>query len=147
MFLQHIKQLHGLPNTIISDRGPQFVSGFWQQLCTRCRIWSQLSTAFHRETDGQTERVNAVLVQYPQAYIFHQQDNWSLWLPLAEFATNNHQSETTDITPFFANNSCLPFLNFDISEQWDLLENQDTQEHNTKLHGVHSLIQVEMSST
>jgi hypothetical protein len=64
---------------------------------------------------------------------------------LAEFASNNHQSETTSVTPFFANNVCHPHLNFDTTEQWDLLENQDAQEHTTKLQEIHSLIQAEMS--
>jgi hypothetical protein len=71
----------------------------------------------------------------------------SLWLSLAEFATNNHQSETTSITPFFTNNGCHPCLNFDITEQQDLLENHDAQEHVTMLEEIHSLSQAEISFT
>jgi hypothetical protein len=66
---------------------------------------------------------------------------------LAEFATNNHQSETTGVTPFFANNGCHPHLNFHITAQWNLLENHEVQEHATKLQEIHSLIQAEMSFT
>jgi hypothetical protein len=66
---------------------------------------------------------------------------------LAEFATNNHQSETTSITPFIANNGCHPRLNFDIMEQWDLLEKHDVQEHATKPQEIHSLIEAVMSFT
>jgi hypothetical protein len=77
--------------------------------------------------------------------VSHQQDNWSLWLPLAEFATNNHQSETSSVTPFFANNGYHPYLNFDITEQQDLLEHYDAQKYATKLQDIHSLIQAEMS--
>jgi hypothetical protein len=58
---------------------------------------------------------------------------------------NNHQSETTSITPIFTNNGCHPYSNFDIKEQQDLLENHNAQEHATKLQEIHSLIQAEMS--
>jgi hypothetical protein len=75
----------------------------------------------------------------------HPQDNWSHWLPLAEFTTNNHQSKTTTITPFLANNNCHPRLNFDIMEQQGLLENRDTQEHATMLQETHLFVQAEMS--
>jgi hypothetical protein len=54
----------------------------------------------------------------------YQEDDWSLWLPFAEFATNNHLSETTSVTPFLATNGGHPPLNYDITEQ-DLLENYD----------------------
>jgi hypothetical protein len=90
MFLQYIWRLYGLPETIMSDCEMQFASNFWQQLCIRLGIQLRLSTTFHLETDGQMEHVNAVLEQYLSAYVFHQQDDWSLWLPLAEFTTNNH---------------------------------------------------------
>jgi hypothetical protein len=127
MFLEHIWWLHGLPDTIVTDCGMQFASGFWQQLCTRLGILLRLSTTFYPETDGQREHVTAVLEQYLQAYISHQQDTWSLWLPLTEFTTNNYESKTTSVTPFFANNGCHLCLNFDITEQRDLLENHDAR--------------------
>jgi hypothetical protein len=62
-----------------------------------------LSTTFHLETDGQMERTNAILEQYLRAYCNYQQDNWTQLLPIAEFCYNNTQSETTRVTPFFAN--------------------------------------------
>jgi hypothetical protein len=61
-----------------------------------------MSTAFHPETDGQTERFNAVMEQYLRSYVNYLQDDWSAWLPLAEFAANNHSSEATGLSPFFA---------------------------------------------
>jgi protein subunit release factor B len=64
---------------------------------------------------------------------------------LAEFATNYHQSETTSVIPFFANNGCHPYLNFDVTEQQDLLKNHDAQEHAMQLQEIHFLIQAEMS--
>jgi transposase InsO family protein len=55
LFLANIFRLHGLPDTIVSDRGPQFASRFWKHLCNSLKIEPHLSTAFHPETDGQTE--------------------------------------------------------------------------------------------
>jgi hypothetical protein len=62
-----------------------------------------LSTAFHPESDGQTDRINAILEQYLRAYCNYQQNNWKQLLPMAEFCYNNSQSETTKVSPFFAN--------------------------------------------
>ncbi len=75
LFLQHIWKLHGLPTTIMSDRGPQFVSEFWKHLNQLLEVRSLLSTAVHPQTDGQTERFNAVLEQYLQAYVSYLQDD------------------------------------------------------------------------
>ena len=58
LFLHYLFRLHGLPETIVSDRGPQFISSFWKYLTTSLGIKRKLSTAYHPQTDGQTERVN-----------------------------------------------------------------------------------------
>jgi hypothetical protein len=62
-----------------------------------------LSTAFHPEMDGQTERTNATLEQYLWAYCNYQQNNWKQLLPIVEFCYNNTKSESTGVTPFYAN--------------------------------------------
>jgi transposase InsO family protein len=63
LFIVHIFCLHGLPLTIISDQGPQFSVLFWKYLCHCLRIELQLSTTFHPQTNGQTERMNAIMEQ------------------------------------------------------------------------------------
>ena len=103
LFLRHVHRLHGLPRSIVSDRGPQFVSRLWSTLCSRLGIAVKLSTPYHPQTDGQTERANGVLEQYLRAYVNYLQDDWEEMLHLAEFAMNNQASETTGISPFFAN--------------------------------------------
>ena len=103
MFFHYVFKLHGLPNSIVSDRGTQFVAEFWRSLCQLLGIQARLSTAYHPESDGQTERFNAVAEQYLRAYINYQQDDWSRWLPLAEFSANNQDSATTKLSPFAAN--------------------------------------------
>lgn len=102
LFLHHVWKHHGLPRTIVSDRGSQFVSRLWQRICQRLGITTKLSTAYHPETDGQSENSNQYLEQYLRAYVNHLQDDWVNWLPMAEFAANNHQSATTKVTPFYA---------------------------------------------
>ena len=64
LYARNIFRLHGLPKTIISDRGTQFVADFWIALCKYLKIEAKLSTPYHPETDGQTERLNATLEQY-----------------------------------------------------------------------------------
>jgi transposase InsO family protein len=112
LFLQ-VWKLHGLPRTITSDRGSQFISTFWQCLIKRLGIKANLSTAFHPETDGQTERVNSIIEQYVRSYTNYQQDDWDDWLPLAEFVYNNATSESTKTSPFFAVYGQHPRLGFE----------------------------------
>jgi Integrase zinc binding domain len=102
-FIGRIYSLHGTPHNIISDRGTQFVSEFWQHLSDRLGIQLKHSSAFHPETDGQTERINAGVEQYLRAFMNFHQDDWVDWLPLAEFAANNAVSDTTGVSSFFAN--------------------------------------------
>ena len=98
----------GLPSTIVSDRGTQFVNDFWDELCKRLNITALLSTAYHPQTDGQTEIANAIMEQYLRVYCAYLQDDWAKWLPSANFAARNHHSESTQCTPFFANHGYHP---------------------------------------
>ena len=108
LFLNNIYKLHGLPNNIISDRGSIFTSSMWTELMKLLNIKLNLSTAFHPQSDGQTECVNQVLEQYLRIYCDYTQDNWYNLLPLAEFAYNNSQHTTTKISPFYANKGYHP---------------------------------------
>lgn len=113
LFLKHVWKLHGLPESIVSDRGSAFISEFWKELCARLRIDSRLSTAFHPETDGQTERKNGELEQYLRAFVSYQQDDWVEWLPMAEFCANNSRNESTGTSPFLANSGQHPRMGFE----------------------------------
>lgn len=110
VFVRRIYCLHGTPDNVISDRGTQFVSEFWHHLSERLGVRLKHSSSFHPETDGQTERVNSEVEQYLRAFMNFHQDNWVQWLPLAEFAANNVISETTGVSPFFANYGFNPRL-------------------------------------
>ena len=93
----------GLPKKVISDRGPQFVSNFMKELCLQLGIERNPSTAYHPQTDGQTEHVNQELEQYLRLYISHRQDDWAEWLSIAEFAYNNRKHASTGKSPFLIN--------------------------------------------
>jgi len=112
LFLREVVSLHVLPRTIVSDRGPQLASTFWGQICCWLGIDRRMSTAFHPQTDGQTERMNAGMEQYLRVFVNHQQDDLVHWLPLAEFAANNRVSESTKCTPFFAVQGADPRMSF-----------------------------------
>ena len=108
IFLKTVVSQHGLPGEIISDRDKLFASKFWQSLMSQLGANHKLSTAFHPQTDGQTERLNQTLEQYLRGYVNNQQDNWVELLPLAQFAYNSAKSETTQVSPFFANHGYEP---------------------------------------
>ncbi|MBW0465970.1 hypothetical protein O181_005685 [Austropuccinia psidii MF-1] len=100
-FIKNIFSKHGLPSSIVSDRGSLFVSSFWTNLCQKLNISRDLSTAYHPETDGKTERVNQILEHYPWMYFSYHQDYWKTWLPLAEFAYNSSDHSSTKQSLFF----------------------------------------------
>ena len=74
MFQDHIWKLHGLPESIISDRGVQFMVGMMRELNNLLGIQMKLSTAYHPQTDGQMERINQELEQYLRVFINHRQE-------------------------------------------------------------------------
>ncbi len=106
--MKQVFKLHGLPDKIISDRGSQFASHVLQEMYKVLGITVALSTAYHPQTDGQTERVNQDLETYLRLFCTHQQDDWSTWLHLAEFAYNNRHHSTIKTSPFYANNLTNP---------------------------------------
>lgn len=109
-FIANVYRLHGTPEHVVSDRGTQFVSAFWTELSRLLGITLNSSTAYHPETDGQTEIVNASIEQYLRAFCTFFQDDWAYHLSLGEFAANNHTSETTGLSPFFANYGFNPSM-------------------------------------
>jgi len=112
LFRDNVWKLHRLPESIILDRGPQFVAGLMRELNRMLGIESKLSTVFHLQTDGQTERVNQELEQYLRMFIDHRQEQWLEWLGTVEFAYNNKVYSSTQIIPFKANYRQNPRIGF-----------------------------------
>src|SRR4051812_49105804 len=103
IFLNTIFRHHGLPQVIVSDRDSKFTSNFWQALFKMLDTRLAMSTSFHPQTDGQTERTNRTLEQILRNYVSYKQDNWDQCLTMAEFAYNNAQQSSTKLSPFFLN--------------------------------------------
>lgn len=108
VFQQHIFRLHGIPKDIISDRGPVFNSKFWRAFTSGLGIKCNFSTAFHPQTDGQTERVNQTLEQYLRMFCSYEQNDWADLLATAEFTYNNTDHSSTNYSPFYANTGYHP---------------------------------------
>jgi len=117
LFRDNVWKLHRLPESVISDRGPQFAAGMTKELNKMLGIETKLSMAYHPETDGQMERTNQELEQYLRMYVNHRQNNWAEWLAIAEFAFNNKVYTATKMSPFQVNYGRELRMGFDIRKK------------------------------
>jgi len=113
LFWDYVWKLHGLPESIISDRGVQFVMGMMKELNNLLEIQTKLSTAYHPQMDGQTERINQELEQYLRVFIDHRQEQWPDWLGTVEFTYNNKVHTATKTSLFKANYGQDPKMGFE----------------------------------
>ena len=125
LFWDSIWKLHGLQGEVISDRGPQFMSNFMCGLSKILGIKVAASTAYHLQTNGQTEHVNQEVEQFLHLFINQRQDDWYDWLLIAEFAYNDRVHASTQTSPFMLDVGQNPQLGFEpIHEsQLESLEN------------------------
>lgn len=100
-FLRYVFKPYGIPEGIVSDRGSIFTSAFWRTFCHLLACKRRLSTAFHPQTDGQTERQNQNLEHYLRAFCHKDQLDWLYKLPLAEFTYNTAKHSATGETPAY----------------------------------------------
>jgi hypothetical protein len=98
-----VVKLHGVPESIVSDRDARFTSNFWKSLWQQLGTKLRMSTAFHPQSDGQTERANRTLEEGLRAYVNIHHDDWDNHLSLLEFAVNNSKSISTGQSPFSLN--------------------------------------------
>ena len=110
LFIDHVFRLHGLPEVIISDRDPRFTSKFWRHLFDLLGTDLRFSTAFHPQTDGQSERAIQTLENFLRPFVERDPRRWTQQLSLAEFAANNAVNVATGFTPFFLNSGNHPIL-------------------------------------
>jgi transposase InsO family protein len=144
LFLRDIFRLHGLSEVMVSDRGPQFASRFWARICTCLDVDRRMSTAFHPQTDGQTEIFNSAMEQYLRSYVSYQQDDWVGFLPMAEFAANNSTSETTRVSPFFACYGFDPKMTITVSQRVANPESINALEKMETMRKLHEHLRAEM---
>ncbi|WVZ58542.1 LOW QUALITY PROTEIN: hypothetical protein U9M48_008808 [Paspalum notatum var. saurae] len=99
-FFDIIVRLHGLPCSIISDRDPVFTSNFWIELLNLTGIKLKMSSAFHPQTDGQSEVTNRTIVIYLRCLAVDRPRSWLQWLPWAEYCYNTSYQSALHTTPF-----------------------------------------------
>lgn len=117
LYYTHIWRNHGAPQSITSDRGPQFISAFWDEFCKILGIRVKLSTAEHAQTDGQTEIMNQYLDQRLRPFCNFFQDDWSELLPAMDFAQAVLPHESTGLSPMEVETGHLPRMSYDWEER------------------------------
>ena len=103
IFAREVWKHHGLPADIVSDRTSRFTSAVWKEFLRLSDIRSHMSTVFHPQTDGQTERLNQTIETYLRAFVSKEQEDWVRLLPMAEFGYNNSTTAGNGMSPFYAN--------------------------------------------
>ena len=101
-FMESWVKHHGLPRAITSDRGTNWTSSFWKELCRLLGVTRRLSSGYHPQTDGGPERLNQDVQAYLRHYINHEQSDWKNWLPTAQLALNSRYHAGLGMSPFFA---------------------------------------------
>ena len=108
-FVDNVFRSHGLPTKIVSDRDARFTGNFMTEVTRILQIRQAMSTSFHPQTDGQTERTNRTLEDMLRHYVNPYQNDWDEFLPVVEFAVNNSWQASVQNTPFFLNYGQHPF--------------------------------------
>jgi hypothetical protein len=99
IYIARILSLHRIPKTTVSDRGPQFVSKFWEELHKSLGTKLLHSSAYHPQTSGQTKRVNQILEDMMRSCVLEFPQKWDDCLPLTEFSYNNSNQESIKMAP------------------------------------------------
>jgi hypothetical protein len=117
---ENIFKSHGMPRTFLSDRDPRFTSNLFKEICRLLKCKQAMSSAFHPQTDGQTERINRAVEEMLRHYTGPRQDDWDKWLFAAEFAINNAYQESIQSTPFFLNTGQHPLSPTEVHSSSDV---------------------------
>ena len=110
LWLDNIVKLHGLPDSVVSDRDPRFVSRFWSELHRLIGVKLLKSTAYHPQTDGASERAVRTVSQILRSVVSADQSDWAQRIPMVEFAMNSAVSATTGFAPFEVNYGWTPTM-------------------------------------
>ncbi|KAL0151606.1 hypothetical protein M9458_053089 [Cirrhinus mrigala] len=100
ILLHQVFRFYGLPEDIVSDRGPQFTSRVWRAFCSQLNINVSLTSGYHPQSNGQVERLNQELTKFLRAYCYLKQSDWSDYIVWAEYAQNSLKKPSTQLTPF-----------------------------------------------
>ena len=110
LLVSHVVRLHGIPQNIVSDRGPQFTSGVWRAFCRGIGDTVSLSSGYHPQTNGQAELANQALEATLRCVTTSNPASWSLHLPWVEYSLNTMVSAATGLSPFLCSLGYQPPL-------------------------------------
>lgn len=102
LYVDKVFRYRGMPRSILSDRGPQFISKLWKRFFELLGCDRKLTSGYRAEPNGGSEVTNQIIEQYLRIFCNYQQDNWNSLLPLLEFAYNNSENAVTKQSPFYA---------------------------------------------
>jgi len=108
LFIDNVFRRFGMPTSIVSDRDPRFTGHFWKCFMSLLGTQLNMSTAYHPQSDGQTERANRTVEDMLRGFVCPRQDDWCRYLSLVEFAYNNSQQASSLHSPFFLNHGRHP---------------------------------------
>ena len=129
LYTKHVFPHYGIPREIITDRDPRFTSSFTRALLEQLGITKNMSTAFHPQTNGQSERTNQWVEQYLQIYGNTTQTDWADWLPLAQYVHNSWINESTKQIPFKLLIGGLPSRHY---QAWSEIKTDEPRERQIK---------------
>jgi transposase InsO family protein len=139
LFFEHVECQFGTPRSTVTDRDSRITSDFWREVCEIQMIKRRLSTAYHPQTDGQSEALNRIIEDYLRAYTSEDPTTWARLLPLAQFAYNNSRNHTTGMSP----NRLL--FGFDCEIRIDIANNTAERRIPAAKHRVEKLYQLRQS--
>jgi transposase InsO family protein len=147
LYMSRIVCLHGVPKKIVSDRGTQFTSKFWERLYETLDTQLCFSSAYHPQTDGQTERVNQILEDMLRACALQCRRSWDKSLLYAEFSYNNNYQESLKMVPFemLYGRRCLTLLFWSGAGEWKVFEPDILQEAEKQVRMVRENLRVAQS--
>ena len=139
LFVQWVYCFGHTPETIISDKGPQFISLFWNEFCRIIGAKVKLSTAYHKETDGQTEIMNRYIDQRLRPFVNFYQDNWSEFIPLIDRAQMVLPYSSIGMAPYHLKFGIEPCISWDWKQPksttpLERLNHKDTLSVATRIH-------------
>jgi len=114
---EHVFKLHGYPKVLVSDRGPVFTSQVWQELIRLLKGKQNLSSSFHPQTDGASEKANDMIESCIRAFTNYQQDDWNILLPDFELGLNASKSDASGVSPMLIDTGVEPFIPLDVTDE------------------------------
>ena len=147
IYIQEIVRLHGIPSSIVSDRDPRFTSRFWGAFQKALGTELHMSTAYHPQTDGQSERTIQTLEDMLRSCVMDNQGSWDRYLPLVEFVYNNSYQQSIGMAPYEAlyGRRCQTPLCWNDDGEASVLGPDLVQETTEKIKGIPQKIQTAQS--